>query len=172
MISQLTIDTGSFALLAKKGLYEPGPATQQTNISEFIQFNGASEDGTAPAQVSRFKNTKLSHPLGCSPIYVGSHILRARRYSVRRSHRPQVFGRQHHFGRRSTWRWVGAPAFSPYSMVIDSIVLVWQASAPQRLTTKTCPVVRAWSRPFVRRETVSILQSSMCPMGSPCVSSQ
>ncbi|KAI0823982.1 acid protease [Trametes gibbosa] len=46
----LTIDTGSFALLVKKGLYLPGPSSQQTDISEFIQFNGASEDGIAPAE--------------------------------------------------------------------------------------------------------------------------
>lgn len=52
---QLTIDTGSFAILIKEGLYKPGPATQQTNVSEFIQFNGASEDGIAPASVRRFE---------------------------------------------------------------------------------------------------------------------
>ncbi|KAL1937779.1 hypothetical protein VTO73DRAFT_12798 [Trametes versicolor] len=50
----LTIDTGSFAILVKEGLYKPGPATQQTNISEFIQFNGASEDGIAPASETIF----------------------------------------------------------------------------------------------------------------------
>ncbi|KAI0629776.1 acid protease [Trametes polyzona] len=45
----LTVDTGSFAILVKEGLYKPGPVSQPTNISEFIQFNGASKDGIAPA---------------------------------------------------------------------------------------------------------------------------
>ena len=49
---QLTVDTGSFAILVKEGLYKPGPVSQPTNISEFIQFNGASKDGIAPAAVS------------------------------------------------------------------------------------------------------------------------
>ncbi|KAH9850180.1 acid protease [Lenzites betulinus] len=50
----LVIDTGSFALLVKQGLYLPGPSSQQTNLSEFIQFNGASEDSVAPAQETVF----------------------------------------------------------------------------------------------------------------------
>ncbi|KAI0354812.1 acid protease [Trametes cingulata] len=45
----LTIDTGSFAILVKQGLYKPSQTSQQTNLSEFIQFNGASKDGVAPA---------------------------------------------------------------------------------------------------------------------------
>ncbi|KAI0642938.1 acid protease [Trametes meyenii] len=45
----LTVDTGSFAILVKQGLYKPNPTSEQTNISEFIQFNGASKDGVAPA---------------------------------------------------------------------------------------------------------------------------
>ncbi|KAI0763540.1 acid protease [Trametes elegans] len=50
----LTIDTGSFAALVKKGLYQPSASSQQTNISEWIQFNGASEDSTGPAQETVF----------------------------------------------------------------------------------------------------------------------
>ncbi|KAI0718151.1 acid protease [Cerioporus squamosus] len=45
----LPIDTGSFAILIEKGKYLPSPTSRQTNLSEFIQFNGASEDGTGPA---------------------------------------------------------------------------------------------------------------------------
>ncbi|KAI9066029.1 acid protease [Trametes sanguinea] len=50
----LTVDTGSFAILIKEGLYKPSPTSQQTNISEFIQFNGASADGIAPASETVF----------------------------------------------------------------------------------------------------------------------
>ncbi|TFK78906.1 acid protease [Polyporus arcularius HHB13444] len=46
----LPIDTGSFAILIEQGKYLPSPTSQQTNLSEFIQFNGASEDGTGPAE--------------------------------------------------------------------------------------------------------------------------
>ncbi|KAI0655434.1 acid protease [Cubamyces menziesii] len=45
----LTVDTGSFAILIKEGLYKPSATSQPTNISESIQFNGASQDGIAPA---------------------------------------------------------------------------------------------------------------------------
>ena len=48
---QLTIDSGSFAAIIKEGLYKPTPTSVQTNMGEFIQFNGASQDGTAPASV-------------------------------------------------------------------------------------------------------------------------
>nr|VWO95943.1 LMP1 [Ganoderma boninense] len=46
---KLTVDTGSFAVLIEEGLYKPTPASNSTNQGEFIQFNGASQDGTAPA---------------------------------------------------------------------------------------------------------------------------
>ncbi|KAI8986136.1 hypothetical protein BD414DRAFT_578226 [Trametes punicea] len=46
---QLTIDTGRLALLIQKGLYHPITTSQPTNLSEFNQFNGASQDGVAPA---------------------------------------------------------------------------------------------------------------------------
>ncbi|PIL35123.1 hypothetical protein GSI_02912 [Ganoderma sinense ZZ0214-1] len=46
---KLTVDTGSFAVLIAEGLYKPTPASNSTNQGEFIQFNGASQDGTAPA---------------------------------------------------------------------------------------------------------------------------
>ncbi|KIK53004.1 hypothetical protein GYMLUDRAFT_49583 [Collybiopsis luxurians FD-317 M1] len=49
-IFNLTIDTGSFAILIKEGEYKPSSSSQQTNLGEFIQFNGASQDGVAPAQ--------------------------------------------------------------------------------------------------------------------------
>ncbi|TBU23043.1 acid protease [Dichomitus squalens] len=42
----LTVDTGSFAVLISEGLYKPNPTSVQTNQGEFIQFNGANEDGT------------------------------------------------------------------------------------------------------------------------------
>ncbi|CDO72202.1 hypothetical protein BN946_scf184970.g54 [Trametes cinnabarina] len=54
MAYQLTVDTGSFALLIKEGLYQPSPTSQPTNLSEFIQFNGASKDGIAPAEETIF----------------------------------------------------------------------------------------------------------------------
>ncbi|KAI0770651.1 acid protease [Fomes fomentarius] len=41
----LTVDTGSFAVIIEEGKYKPNPTSQQTNQGEFIQFNGASEDG-------------------------------------------------------------------------------------------------------------------------------
>ncbi|KAI0329051.1 acid protease [Cubamyces sp. BRFM 1775] len=50
----LTVDTGSFAILVKEGLYKPSSTSQQTNISEFIQFSGASQDGTGPAEETIF----------------------------------------------------------------------------------------------------------------------
>ncbi|EJF56037.1 acid protease [Dichomitus squalens LYAD-421 SS1] len=45
----LTVDTGSFAVLISQGLYKPTPVSNSTNQGEFLQFNGASADGTAPA---------------------------------------------------------------------------------------------------------------------------
>ncbi|TFK91013.1 acid protease [Polyporus arcularius HHB13444] len=45
----LAIDTGSFAVIIGKGKYKPNPMSQQTNQGEFIQFNGASEDGVQMA---------------------------------------------------------------------------------------------------------------------------
>ncbi|KAI0770654.1 acid protease [Fomes fomentarius] len=45
----LPIDTGSFAILIEEGKYFPSSSSQQTDLSEFIQFNGANKDGTAPA---------------------------------------------------------------------------------------------------------------------------
>ena len=45
------MDTGSFAILIKEGLYKPSATSQPTNYSEFIQFSGASQDGTGPAEV-------------------------------------------------------------------------------------------------------------------------
>ncbi|KAI0329050.1 acid protease [Cubamyces sp. BRFM 1775] len=50
----LTIDSGSFAILVKEGLYKPSATSQPTNLSEFIQFNGASQDGIAPAAETVF----------------------------------------------------------------------------------------------------------------------
>ncbi|RPD74058.1 acid protease [Lentinus tigrinus ALCF2SS1-7] len=46
----LPVDTGSFAILIEQGKYLPSASAKQTNLSEFIQFNGASEDGTGPAE--------------------------------------------------------------------------------------------------------------------------
>jgi hypothetical protein len=48
----MTVDTGSFAVLAREGVYKASPSSVQTNLGESIQFNGASADGTAPASVS------------------------------------------------------------------------------------------------------------------------
>ncbi|KAI0754491.1 acid protease [Daedaleopsis nitida] len=45
----LPIDTGSFAILIEAGKYLSSATAQQTNFSEFIQFNGASQDGSVPA---------------------------------------------------------------------------------------------------------------------------
>ncbi|KAI0754498.1 aspartic peptidase domain-containing protein [Daedaleopsis nitida] len=45
----LAVDTGSFAVLIGEGKYKPNPTSQQTNQGEFIQFNGANEDGTMMA---------------------------------------------------------------------------------------------------------------------------
>ncbi|KAI0655435.1 acid protease [Cubamyces menziesii] len=50
----LTVDTGSFAILIKEGLYKPSATSQPTNYSEFIQFSGASQDGTGPAEETIF----------------------------------------------------------------------------------------------------------------------
>ncbi|OSC98013.1 acid protease [Trametes coccinea BRFM310] len=50
----LTVDTGSFAILVKQGLYQPSATSKPTNLSEFIQFNGASADGIAPAAETIF----------------------------------------------------------------------------------------------------------------------
>lgn len=47
----MTVDTGSFAILIKEGLYKPSATAKPTNLSEFIQFAGANEDGTGPAEV-------------------------------------------------------------------------------------------------------------------------
>ena len=58
---QLPIDTGSFAILIEEGKYLPSATSTPTNLSEFIQFNGASEDGTASAEVRTFAS---SYPLG------------------------------------------------------------------------------------------------------------
>ncbi|KAI0754499.1 acid protease [Daedaleopsis nitida] len=45
----LSVDTGSFAVIIGEGKYKPNPTSQQTNQGEFIQFNGANEDGTMMA---------------------------------------------------------------------------------------------------------------------------
>ncbi|KAH9891902.1 acid protease [Cubamyces lactineus] len=50
----LTVDTGSFAILIKEGLYKPSATSKPTNLSEFIQFAGANEDGTGPAEETIF----------------------------------------------------------------------------------------------------------------------
>ena len=60
---QLTADTGSFAVLIANGLYKPTPASNSTNQGEFIQFNGASADGTAPASVCSQTTPSLSSVL-------------------------------------------------------------------------------------------------------------
>ncbi|KAF5368203.1 hypothetical protein D9757_011299 [Collybiopsis confluens] len=50
----LTIDTGSFAILIEEGKYKPSATTHQTNLGEFIQFNGASQDGVKFASETIF----------------------------------------------------------------------------------------------------------------------
>ncbi|KAI0031013.1 acid protease [Vararia minispora EC-137] len=50
----LSVDTGSFAVIIGQGLYKPNPTSVQTNMGEFIQFNGANEDGTLMASETFF----------------------------------------------------------------------------------------------------------------------
>ncbi len=65
-------------MLISEGLYKPTPASNSTNQGEFIQFNGASEDGTAPASVSR------------EPVYL-SVLERAHGYMRIRWHWQETF---------------------------------------------------------------------------------
>lgn len=58
---QLAVDTGSFAVIIEEGKYKSNPTSQQTNQGEFIQFNGASEDGIQMAFVSSC--VSLDYPL-------------------------------------------------------------------------------------------------------------
>ena len=52
MTAQLAVDTGSFAVIIEQGKYLPSPSSEQTGKGEFIQFNGATEDGIELASVS------------------------------------------------------------------------------------------------------------------------
>ena len=81
---QLPIDTGSFAIIIEQGKYLPSATSQPTDLGEYIQFNGASKDGTVPAEVRRLRPAPLElaveltspgfHRIAC----LGEHRLRAR----------------------------------------------------------------------------------------------